>query len=264
MGVLLNLTDEYFKVIERDEDRISLPSVKERSFTDKNGKFHKKGYYIDENDSKKARTILQNLIEKAVDIRGFECDLNDIDVSNLKDISYAFGYINDNKFNADVSGWDTSNVENMEGCFYISKKFDGDLSKWNVSKVTNMRNMFYGCSSFKGKGLEKWNINTDENISINMVQMFGHCLDFNADISEWDVSRVTNMSAMFLCCGNFNKDLSKWKVSNVNNMASMFEGCTLFNCDLSGWDVKNVENHSNFCLNSGISKKSFFPKFTSI
>ena len=42
----------------------------------------------------------------------------------------------------DISGWDVSNVTNMEKMFNRAESFNGDLSKWNVSNVTNMRDMF--------------------------------------------------------------------------------------------------------------------------
>ena len=64
-------------------------------------------------------------------------------------------------------------------------------------------------------------------------------------IGSWDVSDVTDMSYLFLSnIGNanplagankFNADLSKWVVSSVTNMGRMFEGATKFNADLSKW-----------------------------
>ena len=47
------------------------------------------------------------------------------------------------------------------------------------------------------------------------------------DVSEWNVSNVTNMERMFLGCDNFDNNLSKWDVSNVTNMIRMFENCPL-------------------------------------
>ena len=44
----------------------------------------------------------------------------------------------------------------------------------------------------------------------------------NFDISNWDVSNVTDMNNMFYCCWNFNCDLSNWNVSNVTDMGGMF------------------------------------------
>ena len=64
----------------------------------------------------------------------------------------------------------------------------------------------------------------------------------NFDVSEWDVSNVTNMSHMFNGC-NFDCDLSKWNVSKVTNMNRMFLGCRNFKgVDLSSWNVSKVEN----------------------
>ena len=51
--------------------------------------------------------------------------------------------------------------------------------------------------------------------------------NFNGDISQWDVSNVTDMSWVFSECENFNKDLSKWDVSNVKDYRHIFEYCPI-------------------------------------
>ncbi len=45
---------------------------------------------------------------------------------------------------------------------------------------------------------------------------------FNGDISDWDVSDVTDMSGMFSDADSFNGDISDWDVSNVTDMSHMF------------------------------------------
>ena len=76
---------------------------------------------------------------------------------------------------------------------------------------------------------------------------------FRGNISEWDVSHVTDMSGMFYGDGPiFNLDTGKeeeripfdlgignWDVSNVTNMSYMFNGSN-FNGDISRWNVSNV------------------------
>jgi surface protein len=47
------------------------------------------------------------------------------------------------KFNQDISGWDVSNVTNMEGMFNMASKFNQNISGWDVSNVTNRKIMFY-------------------------------------------------------------------------------------------------------------------------
>ncbi|MBC6411183.1 MAG: BspA family leucine-rich repeat surface protein, partial [Ekhidna sp.] len=55
----------------------------------------------------------------------------------------------------------------------------------------------------------------------DMENMFLNSTSFNEDLSEWDVSKVTDMSYMFAVTG-FNRDLSKWDISSVTNMELMF------------------------------------------
>ena len=43
------------------------------------------------------------------------------------------------------------------------------------------------------------------------------------DISQWDVSNVTDMWSMFNDARAFNQPLNNWNVSNVTNMRWMFE-----------------------------------------
>ena len=83
--------------------------------------------------------------------------------------------------------------------------------------------------------------NWDVSKVTNMSYMCLCDSSFNGDISNWDVSKVTNMSYMFRYAYSFNGDLSNWDVSNVTNMASMFWNAKSFNGDLSKWDVSNVK-----------------------
>ena len=86
----------------------------------------------------KAKDELKSMIEREIDINGYDCDLNHIDVSNVTDMSYVFY---DTKFNGDISNWDVSNVKDMSGMFRESE-FNGDISNWDVSNVKDMSNMF--------------------------------------------------------------------------------------------------------------------------
>ena len=48
--------------------------------------------------------------------------------------------------------------------------------------------------------------------------MFRGAVSFNQDLSEWDVSGVTDMNSMFDYAGSFNQDISHWDVSSVTDM----------------------------------------------
>ena len=55
----------------------------------------------------------------------------------------------------------------------------------------------------------------------------------NADISKWDVSRVTDMNSIFANT-IFNCDISKWDVSTVIDMDDMLMGAEKINKELCG------------------------------
>ena len=59
--------------------------------------------------------------------------------------------------------------------------------------------------------------------------MFSKIINFNQDISKWDVSSVENMEAMFKYCKKFNQDISNWNVSKVRYKIDMFDNCPIKN-----------------------------------
>ena len=109
---------------------------------------------------------LRSLLEKLIEERGQDANLNDIDVSKIT----SFGdYIKNGKYrdyygvfygldphNIKIDRWDVSNVENMDFTFDNCINFNCDLSNWNVRNVNRMKYMFNGCMSFTGQGLENW------------------------------------------------------------------------------------------------------------
>ena len=74
-----------------------------------------------------------------------------------------------------------------------------------------------------------------------------HYLFFNTiisvDITNLDISNVTNMSNMFNGCTSFNQKIGNWDVSNVTSFYNMFYGCDNFNQSLCDWitDVKDIK-----------------------
>ena len=122
----------------------------------------------------KTKEELGNLINELIEERGNEADLNDIDVSQITDMSYLFY---GSQFNGNISNWNVSGVGYMDHMFAYSQ-FNGDISNWDVSNVEDMYCMFFNSK-------------------------------FNGDISNWIVWRVRDMDGMFYN-SKFNGDISKW------------------------------------------------------
>ena len=222
MGILKKLTEEYFGEIEREEDLIDIHdlNVEIVSFTDNNGKKHKRGYKPKDKDT------LKKLLKRMIEVRGDEGDFNDIDTSNIESMESLF---NDNKtFNGDITGWNVSSVIDMSGMFCRASSFNQPIGNWDVSSVIYMNNMFYSAKSF------------------------------NQPIGDWKFPNVEKMNSMFSHATSFNQPIGDWKFPNVKYMGNMFYGATSFNQDLSKWDLKG-KNTKDMFSNCPI-KKEYKPK----
>jgi surface protein len=124
---------------------------------------------------------------------------------------------------------DLSQTDSLEGLFHGSRLSRRCPRPGSTDTV---------CDSLAD--LSQWDVS---NIT-NMYELFAGAEGFSGELSEWDVSRVTNLGAMFASAFGFNGDLSGWDVSNATNMSAMFEEAVNFNADLSNWDVSNVTNMS--------------------
>ena len=195
--------------------------------------------------------------EELIEMIEMEEDYSQVDVSGITDMSYLFEhkkvkyditgwnvsnvtnmnmmFAGAEAFNQLIGDWDVSNVVNMEEMFAGASSFNQPIGDWNVSNVTSMNNMFYGASSFN-QPIGDWNISN----VIDMNMIFYWATAFNQPIGDWDVSNVPNMRYMFYEAISFNQPIRDWDVSNVVNMDGMFAGADLFNQPIGDWDVSNV------------------------
>jgi gliding motility-associated-like protein len=95
--------------------------------------------------------------------------------------------------------------------------------------------MFDSATSFNAN-LNNWDVSK----VTDMSNMFYYCISFTQNINNWDVSSVTDMSYMFTRATLFNQSMSNWNVSNVLDMSYMFFDAVLFNQNIGDWDVSNV------------------------
>lgn len=163
--------------------------------------------------------------------------ISEWDVSRITDFSQTFSIFRNpamRSFNADLSGWDTSNAVSMRQMFHGASSFNGDVSNFVTSNVQDMQEMFANAEAFNGD-LSKW----DTGRVTTMRGLFQGAFNFNGDIRAWDTSQVTDMANMFLNAASFNQMIGTWSTGNVVSMASMFRSAPTFNQNLQ-WDTSKV------------------------
>lgn len=105
-----------------------------------------------------------------------------------------------------------------------------DLNWIDISLVDDLSYLFANVDYIPVVGT--WLKEDKSNVKKNMrcMRCMFACSKFNGNISEWDVSNVTDMRGMF-AYSNFNGDISGWKdkVKKVKDMRWMFDGCPLEN-----------------------------------
>ena len=172
------------------------------------------------------------------------------DLSNVTSLTHMFRYASLETANT-VGDWDVSTIQDMEGMFQ-GTSINADISGWNTSSVTDMQWMFFDATAFN-QDISSW----DTSKVTSMGSMFSHATVFNQDLSSWDTSKVTTMWNMFNNATAFNQDLSSWDTSSVNDMGAMFTSATAFNQDLSNWDISAVTDMASMFLNVTLSTANY-------
>jgi surface protein len=112
-------------------------------------------------------------------------------------------------------------------------------------------NTFYRAINFNSD-ISGWDVST----VTDMSQMFVYT-QFNYDISLWDTTLVTDMKYMFYNNTSFNQNISGWTVTNVTSFWSMFDGATSFDHNLGSWDIRSATTMNNMLNNTGLSVTNF-------
>ena len=160
---------------------------------------------------------------KLIDISSLE----NLDVSNAKDLSYMFCGCSKVKNFDFLKKWDVAKCENFEGLFTGCSFFDINfLSSWNLIQATNLKGMFCGCRQLKNiNGCKNWNVGKVQNFS----GIFDCCLsliDANA-LQNWNMSNSTTIKFLFSDCVNLENmnSLFKWKLNYTVNKYGLTLRC---------------------------------------
>ena len=177
-----------------------------------------------EEDKFHSKEELQEYLKSEIKKQGENVVIRNLDVSLIKDLSELFRGICLGVKTLDLSGWNTSNVKDMESMMYFCNSLKSlNLSGWDTSKVKDISNMCFACNHLESLDVSGWNTSNVKYMS-NMV-----CLCYklkSLDLSGWNTSNVENMSGVFCNCHSLESlDLSGWNTSNVTYMGDMFYDC---------------------------------------
>ncbi len=158
-------------------------------------------------------------------------DVPDLSLASNAEGMFAFTGLT----NADLSGWDVSNITNFSNMFSNALSFNGDLSDWSFSTAPfsgvtalNFTGMFNLASSFAGTGLENWDVSNAQTMTV----MFSDAAAFNQDLSGWDISNVTDMflfaEGTALSTSNYTSMLSAWGGLSLQSGVEFSSGTTTY------------------------------------
>ena len=161
--------------------------------------------------------------------------------------------------------------------FLGAHEFNQHIGNWNVSKVTNMQSMVSSvCDCVQWNGQERVTYCDCQSYQLHLIhccsnysaQQFYGASEFNQDIGNWNVSKVTTMYQMVSSVCNCvqwngqdrvpNHDCQSYLLHSMlccsNDMAQKFCNAAAFNQDIGNWNLSSVTNmtgmvsHSCVCV----------------
>jgi len=174
--------------------------------------------------------------------------------SGITDLSNTFRDIGVTSIN--TTGWDTSNVTNMSGCFYYSDILTHvtGLDDWSADSVTTLAYFMSDCDVYNF-GAANANFGTnfmDDNAGtctsmISVAYRVGSTTPGTAppNVANWDTSGVTSFWNIFESCnwtGGGNLDVSGWDVSSATGtgLADVFAYSPTTVADTSAWEIPSA------------------------
>lgn len=179
--------------------------------------------------------------------------LNDIDVSkwntaNVTNMYRLFGHC-DNIVNLEVSDWNTANVTDFSGVFYTCGSLRNlgktNVSNWNLSNATDIRYIFANDEFLEEIDVSKWDVSN----GVFFLSTFERCRRVttfgDGSLSGWKTNKAKNTENMFCYITNGDLDyldVSNMNMSNVTEANKMFRQLNTSLLDLSNWSASDLAN----------------------
>jgi len=146
----------------------------------------------------------------------------------------------------DIKQWGTV-CSDYKYAFFNCSNLTG-ISATDAPYILDVQGMFQACTLLgtTTTNMNNWDLTTLTNTIIS--GMFSNCSNFNANISSWNTSNVTNMGGLFLLCSVFNQNINNWNVSNVTYFGQMFDNALAFNQNIGNWNVSSAINMNSMFM----------------
>ena len=140
----------------------------------------------------------------------------------------------------DLSGFDTSNVTDMDSMFFSARFLVNlDLSGFDVGNVTDFTSFVSRCLKLESVTFGEFNSKSAR----TMRYMFNQCAKLTTlDLSGFDTSSLEDMGYMFKQMTSLESiNLTGFNTEKVTDMDNLFANCTkLTSLDLSSFNTENV------------------------
>jgi surface protein len=135
---------------------------------------------------------------------------------------------------------DFENATNIYGLFNSCSNLK-TVPTYKVKNATSIFGTFYYCSSLEYINVSEWDVSK----VTNMESFVNGCSNLKRiDVSRWNTEKATNMNGAFARCGKLEElDVSNFDMSNITGFYQMFLGDSLLkHIDVSRWDVSKTIN----------------------
>jgi Mycoplasma protein of unknown function, DUF285 len=123
--------------------------------------------------------------------------------------------------------------ETPQALYELAGTYGWPMNNWCTSNVTNMSHL----------------LSVDRNpLAVN----------FDQNISRWDVSSVRDFSYLFLGAASFSHDVSRWRVGRATRMDGMFRNATSYSHSLCEWGRRLVIGRGGGSVAVSVSVEQMF------
>ena len=115
----------------------------------------------------------------------------------------------------------------------------------NLANVTSLDGTFGQVGNMNDANLSNWNVSTITDMRGTFSNTGGNL----TGLDNWDVSNVTRMQGTFLNA-NVGGDIGGWDTSSVTNFVQTFRNNSTFNHDISNWNLSSATTINGMFLNA--------------